>query len=557
MTAPAPPPPSPPPRPAHTHTCLPPGPAGPPTSAPAPSHLLHRAAHVSLMCRFVPLSTVTELAQLIRRDRVDVLVELTGHTAHNRLGAVARRPAPIQARSAAAAAGGGAPSSRLHYPCFFVVFGMGGGALRANDTHRQAKAGTAPIKMSLSKAQLVRCPGGHRSVPPPPVSCSPSPSSLRNIAVAVQRCFPSFVCHPTSFYSPSYLLLHISSFVPPPSHLLLRVSSFTSPSFVSPPPGAGHLDRVSQLHRPALGGLPPHGCRVRPARHRADLHRCAPPACVCALGCGGVGPGGTERRGSRGVGGGLRWGGRLISSAFLNVRLLLLRAWASGECRVRSSHPCRAHARMCCPATMVAPPARPPPPPLRRRGAGAASRLLPVLHARPRRPRRRPPARPRQRLRHLWLLQRTGKANAGGGRNGREAGAMSILCSATAGFKVGGGAGVAHGEVRSLPDAALPSLRSRLPCLAPDNHVSPSAALVVALFDLPAGFVAALAGAARLVPHPAGCTGQPAGAEEQAFCLRGASSLCTLPCQAAGMERCRMAAWGVENGGWKGRGQPL
>eukprot|EP00892_Ulva_mutabilis_P003757 jgi/Ulvmu1/1753/UM117_0030.1 len=36
------------------------------------------------------------LAELIRRDRVDVLVELTGHTAHNRLGVMRHRPAPVQ-----------------------------------------------------------------------------------------------------------------------------------------------------------------------------------------------------------------------------------------------------------------------------------------------------------------------------------------------------------------------------------------------------------------------------------------------------------------------------
>ena len=39
-----------------------------------------------------------DLAALVRSDGVDVLVELTGHTAHNRLGVMAMRPAPVQAR---------------------------------------------------------------------------------------------------------------------------------------------------------------------------------------------------------------------------------------------------------------------------------------------------------------------------------------------------------------------------------------------------------------------------------------------------------------------------
>ena len=40
--------------------------------------------------------TEEALAERIRGDCIDVLVELTGHTAHNRLGTMARRPAPVQ-----------------------------------------------------------------------------------------------------------------------------------------------------------------------------------------------------------------------------------------------------------------------------------------------------------------------------------------------------------------------------------------------------------------------------------------------------------------------------
>lgn len=37
-----------------------------------------------------------KVASMVREDKVDILVELTGHTANNKLGMMACRPAPLQ-----------------------------------------------------------------------------------------------------------------------------------------------------------------------------------------------------------------------------------------------------------------------------------------------------------------------------------------------------------------------------------------------------------------------------------------------------------------------------
>jgi predicted O-linked N-acetylglucosamine transferase (SPINDLY family) len=37
-----------------------------------------------------------KVAIMVREDKVDILVELTGHTANNKLGMMACRPAPVQ-----------------------------------------------------------------------------------------------------------------------------------------------------------------------------------------------------------------------------------------------------------------------------------------------------------------------------------------------------------------------------------------------------------------------------------------------------------------------------
>jgi predicted O-linked N-acetylglucosamine transferase (SPINDLY family) len=55
-----------------------------------------RLRHAADACRDVSDLDDAELAQSIRADRIDVLVELSGHGPGNRLRALARRPAPLQ-----------------------------------------------------------------------------------------------------------------------------------------------------------------------------------------------------------------------------------------------------------------------------------------------------------------------------------------------------------------------------------------------------------------------------------------------------------------------------
>jgi protein O-GlcNAc transferase len=62
-----------------------------------PDHVTERLQKLSNVWRSTCHKTDAEVADLIRADQIDILVDLAGHTANNRLAVLARKPAPIQA----------------------------------------------------------------------------------------------------------------------------------------------------------------------------------------------------------------------------------------------------------------------------------------------------------------------------------------------------------------------------------------------------------------------------------------------------------------------------
>jgi predicted O-linked N-acetylglucosamine transferase (SPINDLY family) len=91
--------------------------------------------------------TDTQVAAQIREDAIDILVELSGHTANHRLGVLARKPAPIQL-------------SWLGYPC---TTGLATIDYRLSD----AIADPAPEADALHRERVIRLPHGFLVYVPP------------------------------------------------------------------------------------------------------------------------------------------------------------------------------------------------------------------------------------------------------------------------------------------------------------------------------------------------------------------------------------------------------
>lgn len=66
------------------------------SSTPKPDFQTTRLRRLADRWRNVRAASDEELAAMVRRDRIDILVDLTGHTSIARLGTFARKPAPVQ-----------------------------------------------------------------------------------------------------------------------------------------------------------------------------------------------------------------------------------------------------------------------------------------------------------------------------------------------------------------------------------------------------------------------------------------------------------------------------
>src|SRR5262249_13864621 len=108
------------------------------------------------------------LAEQIRTDRIDILFDLTGHTARNRLLVFARRPAPVQLTWAGYV--GTTGLSAMDY-------------LIADCFH------TPPASEEFYREKVLRLPNGYVSYEPPPYAPPVGPLPARTAGQLTLGCF--------------------------------------------------------------------------------------------------------------------------------------------------------------------------------------------------------------------------------------------------------------------------------------------------------------------------------------------------------------------------------
>ena len=132
--------------------------------------LSHRLRATGAAWRECHALSDAELVGLLRRDRVDVLIDLAGHTAGNRLAAMARGAAPVQI-------------SYLGYPTTTGLAAIG---------HRFSDALIDPPGSDAGTEQTLHLTGGMFRYAPPPEAPEVSPPPLLNDGRATFGCYCNF-----------------------------------------------------------------------------------------------------------------------------------------------------------------------------------------------------------------------------------------------------------------------------------------------------------------------------------------------------------------------------
>ena len=150
--------------------------------------------------------SAAELAEQIRADRVDILVDLAGHTAHQRLKVFALRPAPLQ-------------GTYLGYP---NTTGLSAIDFRVTDA-RADPPGEADL---LNVEKLSRLPRGFLCYRPGPDIHVPGAPPQREAGVVTFGCFNNFRKLSDPFFAAAARILAAV----PRSRLLLKAKPLGSPS---------------------------------------------------------------------------------------------------------------------------------------------------------------------------------------------------------------------------------------------------------------------------------------------------------------------------------------
>jgi predicted O-linked N-acetylglucosamine transferase (SPINDLY family) len=148
---------------------------------PAPDHQTREFQQHADHWRNIVGESDAAVAERIRRDRVDILVDLSQHTAGNRLPVFARQPAPVQASFAGCPAATGLETIRYRLSDHWLEGKSQDAGYTSQDTGSSSAATPHPASRILQPASLhdhpVSCILRPASLPDHPATSIPQPAS--------------------------------------------------------------------------------------------------------------------------------------------------------------------------------------------------------------------------------------------------------------------------------------------------------------------------------------------------------------------------------------------